>query len=184
MIKHESSLSEQDDDSSSNEDDDQELALLMRKFSSLCDKIGNKGYSFDPNKKVFRQEEMTRTRHAIIVVRRDISLQIAPSSSRKDSPPRTSKYKNQVMMRRTTIRARIRALRGRKAITKIPCALQRRRAIPREALWLKLKNGSPMSPQVKMSQVKMKTLLVSSSPTIKLHFHPHLCASWSKVTQR
>jgi hypothetical protein len=51
MIKHESSLSEQDDDSSN---DDQELALLMRKLSRLSDKIGKKGYSFDPNKKVFR----------------------------------------------------------------------------------------------------------------------------------
>jgi hypothetical protein len=54
MIKHESSSSEQDDDSSNNEDNDQELALLMRKFSRLSDKIGKKGYSFDPNKKVFR----------------------------------------------------------------------------------------------------------------------------------
>jgi hypothetical protein len=54
IIKHESSSSEQDDDSSNDEDDDQELALLMRKFSSLSDKIGKKGYRFDPNKKVFR----------------------------------------------------------------------------------------------------------------------------------
>jgi hypothetical protein len=54
MIKHASSSSEQDDDSSNDEDDDQELALLMRKFSRLSDKISKKGYSFDPNKKVFR----------------------------------------------------------------------------------------------------------------------------------
>jgi hypothetical protein len=54
MIKHESSSSEQDDDSSNDEDDDQELALLMRKFSRLSDKIGKKGYIFDPSKKVFR----------------------------------------------------------------------------------------------------------------------------------
>jgi hypothetical protein len=54
MIKHESSSSEQDDDSSNDEYDDQELALLMRKFSRLSDKIGKKGYSFDPNKKMFR----------------------------------------------------------------------------------------------------------------------------------
>jgi hypothetical protein len=55
MIKHESSSSEQDDDLSNDEDDDQELALLMGKFSRLSDKIGKKGYSFDPNKKVFRR---------------------------------------------------------------------------------------------------------------------------------
>jgi hypothetical protein len=54
MIKYESSSSEQDDDSSNNEDDDQELALLMRKFSRLSDKIEKNDYSFNPNKKVFR----------------------------------------------------------------------------------------------------------------------------------
>jgi hypothetical protein len=54
MIKHESSSSEQDDDSLNGENDDQELVLLMRKFSSLSDKIGKKGYIFDLNKKVFR----------------------------------------------------------------------------------------------------------------------------------
>jgi hypothetical protein len=54
MIKHESNSSEQDDDSSNDDDDNQELALLMRKFSRLSDKIDKKGYNFDPNKKVFR----------------------------------------------------------------------------------------------------------------------------------
>jgi hypothetical protein len=57
MIKHETSSSEQEDShesSSSDEDDDQELELLMRKFSRLSDKIGKKGYSFDPKKGVFR----------------------------------------------------------------------------------------------------------------------------------
>jgi hypothetical protein len=57
MIKHETSSSEQEDShesSSSDEDDDQELELLMRKFSKLSDKIGKKGYSFDPKKGVFR----------------------------------------------------------------------------------------------------------------------------------
>jgi hypothetical protein len=62
MIKHESSSSEQDDDSSNDEDDDQELALLMRKFSRLCDKIGKKGYSFYPNKKVFRPRRDDRNK--------------------------------------------------------------------------------------------------------------------------
>jgi hypothetical protein len=136
-----------------------------------------------PIRKCSAQEEMIRTRHATIMVKRDTSLQITPTPSKEDPPPRTSKYKNQVMLRRTTIRARIRALRGRKAITRSPSSLQKRRAIPREALRLELKNGSPMSPQVKMSQVKMKTLSMSPSPTMKFHFHHRLCASWLKVTQ-
>jgi hypothetical protein len=63
MIKHESSSSEQDDDSSNDEDDDQELALLMSKFSRLSDKIGKKGYIFDPNKKMFhpRRDDKNKT---------------------------------------------------------------------------------------------------------------------------
>jgi hypothetical protein len=63
MIKHELSSSEQDDDSPNDGDDDQELALLMRKFSRLSDKIGKKGYSFDPNKKVFhpRRDDKNKT---------------------------------------------------------------------------------------------------------------------------
>jgi hypothetical protein len=56
-------------------------------------------------------------------VKRDTSLQIDPSPSREDPPSRTSKYKNQVMMRRTTIRARTKALRGRKDITRSPSTL-------------------------------------------------------------
>jgi hypothetical protein len=65
MIKYESSSSEQDDGSSNDEDDDQELAPLMRKFSRLSDKIGKNGYSFDPNKKVFRprRDDKNKTRY-------------------------------------------------------------------------------------------------------------------------
>jgi hypothetical protein len=64
------------------------------------------------------QVEVTRTRHAIIMVRRDTSLQIASSPSREDPPPKISKYKNQVMMRRTTIRARTRGMRRKKSYYK------------------------------------------------------------------
>jgi hypothetical protein len=56
MVKHETSLSEQEDSnksSSSDKDDDQELELLMRKFLRLSNKIRKKGYSFDPKKGVF-----------------------------------------------------------------------------------------------------------------------------------
>jgi hypothetical protein len=60
MIKHETSLSEQEDShesSSSDEDDDQEFELLMRKFSRLSDKIVKKSYNFDPKKRVFHPSE-------------------------------------------------------------------------------------------------------------------------------
>jgi hypothetical protein len=57
MIKQETSSSKQEDShesSTSDEDDDQELELLMRKFLMLSNKIGKKGYIFDPKKRVFR----------------------------------------------------------------------------------------------------------------------------------
>jgi hypothetical protein len=65
MIKRETSSSEQEDSHeslSSDEDDDQELELLMRKFSMLSDKIGKKGYNFDPKKGVFRPSENNKNK--------------------------------------------------------------------------------------------------------------------------
>jgi hypothetical protein len=70
---------------------------------------------------------MIRTRHAIIVVRRDTSIQIALSPSREDPPPKISKYKNQVMRRKTTIRASTRAMRRKRAIIRRSTSSQRRK---------------------------------------------------------
>jgi hypothetical protein len=130
MIKHETSSSEQKDShesSSSDENNDQELELLMRKFSKLSDKIGKKSYSFDLKKECSVQVKMIRIRHTIIVVRRDTSLQIASSLSRKDPRPKTIKYKNQVMRKRTNIRERTRAMRRKIAIIKRSSSFQRRK---------------------------------------------------------
>src|SRR6185312_8630787 len=58
MVKQESSSSDEEDDhhesSSEDEDDDGELALMMRKFTRLSDKINKKGYNFDPKRRMFR----------------------------------------------------------------------------------------------------------------------------------
>ena len=51
MIKQESSSSNEEEDhheSSSDDENDGELALMMRKFTRLSDKINKKGYNFDP----------------------------------------------------------------------------------------------------------------------------------------
>jgi hypothetical protein len=61
------------------------------------------------------------------VVRRDASLQIASSPSRKDHTTKTIKYKNQLMRRRTTIRARTRDMRRKGAIIRRPISSQRRK---------------------------------------------------------
>jgi len=57
MIKQESSSSNEEDDhheSSSDVEDDGELALMMRKFTRLNDKINKKGFNFDSKKGMFR----------------------------------------------------------------------------------------------------------------------------------
>ena len=57
MIKQESSSSNEEDDrheSSSGDEDDGELALMMRKFTRLNDKINKNGFNFDSKKGMFR----------------------------------------------------------------------------------------------------------------------------------
>ena len=58
MIKQESSPSDEEDhhqeSTSDDEDDDGELALIMRKFTRLSDKINKRGYNFNPKRKMFR----------------------------------------------------------------------------------------------------------------------------------
>jgi hypothetical protein len=99
----------------------------MKKFSKLSDKIGKRVIPLIPRSECSVQVEMIRIRHAIIVVRRDTSLQIASSPSREDPPPKTSKYKNQVMRRKTTIKARTRAMRRKRAIIRRLNSSQRRK---------------------------------------------------------
>ena len=55
MIKQESSSSNEEEDhhESSSDDEDGELALMMRKFTRLRDKINKKGYNFDPKRRMF-----------------------------------------------------------------------------------------------------------------------------------
>src|SRR4026207_832630 len=57
MVKQESSSSNEEEDhheSSSDNENDGELALMMRKFTRLNDKINKKGFNFDPKRRMFR----------------------------------------------------------------------------------------------------------------------------------
>ena len=57
MIKQDSSSSNEEEDhheSSSDEEDDGELALMMRKFTRLNDKINKECFNFDPKRRMFR----------------------------------------------------------------------------------------------------------------------------------
>jgi hypothetical protein len=80
-----------------------------------------------PRRECSVQVKMIRIRHAIIVVRRDTSLQNASSPLREDPPPKISKYKNQVMRRRTTIRTRTRVMRRKRTIIRKSSSSKRRK---------------------------------------------------------
>jgi hypothetical protein len=99
----------------------------MRKFSRLSDKIGKKGYSFDPKKGVFCPSGNDKNKTCYNYGEKGTSFQIASSPSREDPPPKTSKYKNQVMSRKTIIRARTRAMRRKRAIIRRLSSSQRRK---------------------------------------------------------
>ena len=54
-IRHKSRNEEEDHHKNSfDEEDDGELALMMRKFTRLNDKINKKGFNFDPKRRMFR----------------------------------------------------------------------------------------------------------------------------------
>ena len=93
MIKQESSSSNEEEDhheSSSDDEDDGELALMMRKFTCLSDKINKKGYNFDPKRRMFQPREDIKTKHATIVEKKVTSLQISPSRTKERRITRAS----------------------------------------------------------------------------------------------
>ena len=126
MVKQESSSSNEEEDhheSSSDDEEDGELALMMRKFTRLSDKINKKGYNFDPKRRMFqyREDVKYKTRE-----RRTTKANIAMI---------------QAMMKRMRRKTRTRSLGRRRAMTRRQSSSQRKRAIPREAYWWKSKSG-------------------------------------------
>ena len=93
MIKQESSSSEEEDDhheSSSDVEDYGELALMMRKFTRLNDKINKKSFNFDPIRRMFRPWGDVKNKNCTIVEKNVTLLQIAPSRTKERKKVRTS----------------------------------------------------------------------------------------------
>jgi hypothetical protein len=90
-------------------------------------RLGRRVIALTPRRECSVQVEVIRTRYAIIMVRRDTSLKITSSPSRENPPLKTSKYKNQVMRSKTTIRARIRPMRRKRTIIRRPSSTQKRK---------------------------------------------------------
>jgi hypothetical protein len=162
MIKHESSSSEQDDDSSSDEDNDQELALLMRKFSRLSDKISKKGYSFDPNKRVFRPRRDDKNKTCYNCGEKG---HISPNCS-KPIKRRSSSKNKQVQESSNDEEDNHKG---------------KNKSVERKKRY----NKRSMQFAKKKSNTK-RSFVVGTREwvTMKPHFHHRLCASWPKVTQR
>jgi hypothetical protein len=155
----------------------------MSKFSKLIDKIRKKGYIFDPKKKVFHPSGNDKNKicyncgenglispNCFKPIKRRSSSKNKQVQESSDDEEDNHKCKNKSY--------------EKKSYNKKSKHFTKKKSNTKRSFVVELKNRSPMSPQVKMSQVKMNTLLVLPSPTIKFHFHHRLCASWLKVTQR
>jgi len=104
---------------------------MMRKFTRLSDKINKKFYNFDPIRRMFRQGEMIRTKHATIVEKNDTSFQIAQSRTRERKIARSSIAMIQAMMKKMKRRSSTRTLGERRTVIRKPNSSQRRKATPR-----------------------------------------------------
>ena len=98
-IKIESSScdEEEEDDDEASEEDEGELALLMRKFTHLDNKINKRGYNYDPKKNAFRPRGMTSSKCATIVMKKATSPPIDLCRTRGSSRASPSIAKIQAM---------------------------------------------------------------------------------------
>ena len=144
MIKQESSSSNEEEDhheSSSDDEEDGELALMMRKFTRLSDKINKKGYNFDPKRRMFRPREDIKNKTCYNCGEKGHISPVAPSRTKERRITRASIAMIQAMMMKMKKRTKTRNLGRRRAMTRRPSSSQRRKATPREASWWKNKNG-------------------------------------------
>ena len=144
IIKQESSSSNEENDrheSSSDDEDDGELALMMRKFTRLSDKINKKSYNFDPKRRMFQPREDVKNKTCYNCGEKVTSLPIAPSPTKERRITRASIAMIQAMTMKMKRRTKTRNLGRKKAMTRRLSSSQRRKATPREASWWKNKNG-------------------------------------------
>ena len=104
MIKQESSPSDEEDhhqeSTSDDEDDDGELALMMRKFTRLSDKINKRGYNFDPKRKMFRPRGDFKSKTCYNYGEKSHISRIAPNRTKERKKVRTSIAMIRAMMKK------------------------------------------------------------------------------------
>jgi hypothetical protein len=144
MTKHEPSSSEQEDShesSSNDEGDDRELALMMRKFTHLSDKIGKKGYSFDPKKRVFHPCGDDKNKTCYNYGEKGHISNNCPKPNKRKLSHKIKHHQDSSVMMMTTRRASTRAMRRKRAIIRRLSSSQKRKAKTRKVLLLGLTNG-------------------------------------------
>ena len=143
MIKQESSSSNEEDDrhESSSDDEDGELALMMRKFTCLSDKINKKGYNFDPKRRMFRPREDVKNKTCYNCGEKG---HISPDCPKPDKRKKDNKSKhrhNSSDDDEDERKNKNKKIGKKKSHDKKTKLFQRRKATPREAFWWKNKNG-------------------------------------------
>src|SRR6185312_4134016 len=134
MIKQESSPSDEEDhhqeSTSDDEDDDGELALMMRKFTRLSDKINKRCYNFDPKRKMFRPRGDSKSKTCYNCGEKG---HISPNCPKPDKRKkvRTSIAMIRAMKKKMRLRSRTRNMGRRRAMRRRPNSSQRRKATPR-----------------------------------------------------
>ena len=144
IIKQESSLSDKEDNhqesTSDDEDDGGELALMMRKFTHLSDKINNRAYNFDPKRKMFQPRGDSKSKTCYNCGEKG---HISPDCPKPDKRKKDnkSKHRHDSSDDEEEGRTKTRNLGRKRAMTRRPSSSQKRKGTPREASWWKNKNG-------------------------------------------
>jgi hypothetical protein len=143
MIKQDSSSSNEEDDhheSSSDVEDDGELALMMRKFTRLNEKINNKGFNFDSKMGMFRPMNVKNK----ICYNCGEKGHIRPNCPKPNKRNKDNKNKHRHDSsddEEEERKSKTRDLGRRRPMTRRPSSSQRRKGTPRKVSWWKNKSG-------------------------------------------
>ncbi|PVH62777.1 hypothetical protein PAHAL_3G395100 [Panicum hallii] len=183
MVKQDSSSSNEEDDhheSSSDVEDDGELALMMRKFTRLNEKINKKGFNFDSKKGMFRPMDVKNK----ICYNCGEKGHIRPNCPKPDKRNKDNKSKHRHDSsddEEEERKNKKRDLGKEDPMTRRPSSSQRRRAHQKSFLVEKQEWVTDVSSSEDSSDEEdIVTIALTNEEPPLLHL---LCASWQRYTK-